>query len=199
MLESFTDRARKIMALANQEAMRLKGEYISSEHILLGVIKEGTGVGGHILKSLGVTLQVAREEVEKIVGSGPDMVTMGKLPQSPSGRKTIEDAILAARDRNENFVGTEHLLLGLLASNQDNVAHRVLTSLGVTLAIVRAKMIPLIGIKKEDIGPDITAENIRPLLVELHKYLTDSVAPQSLGAGITHKKLLDGLTKALGK
>ena len=87
MFERFTDRARKVMALANQEAQRFNHEYIGTEHILLGLVKEGSGVGANVLKNLDVDLRKVRLEVEKLVKSGPDMVTMGKLPQTPRERK----------------------------------------------------------------------------------------------------------------
>ena len=114
MFERFTDRARKVMALANQEAQRFNHEYIGTEHILLGLVKEGSGVGANVLKNLDVDLRKVRLEVEKLVKSGPDMVTMGKLPQTPRAKKVIEYAIEEARNLNHNYVGTEHLLLGLL-------------------------------------------------------------------------------------
>src|SRR5213082_689483 len=82
MFERFTDRARKVMALANQEAQRFNHEYIGTEHILLGLVKEGSGVGATVLKNLDIDLRKVRLEVEKLVKSGPDMVTMGKLPQT---------------------------------------------------------------------------------------------------------------------
>src|SRR5246500_3453862 len=83
MYERFTDRARKVMQLANQEAQRFNHEYIGTEHILLGLVKEGTGVAANVLKNLDIDLRKIRLEVEKIVQAGPDMVTMGKLPQTP--------------------------------------------------------------------------------------------------------------------
>ena len=102
------------MALANQEAQRFNHEYIGTEHILLGLVKEGSGVGANVLKNLDIDLRKVRLEVEKLVKSGPDMVTMGKLPQTPRAKKVLEYAIEEARHLNHNYVGTEHLLLGLL-------------------------------------------------------------------------------------
>ena len=97
MFERLTDRARKVMALANQEAQRFNHEYIGTEHILLGLVKEGSGVGANVLKHLEIDLRKVRLEVEKLVKSGPDMVTMGKLPQTPRAKKVIEYAIEEAR------------------------------------------------------------------------------------------------------
>lgn len=144
MFERFTDRARKVMALANQEAQRFNHEYIGTEHILLGLVKEGSGVGANVLKNLDVDLRKVRLEVEKLVKSGPDMVTMGKLPQTPRAKKVIEYAIEEARALNHNYVGTEHLLLGLLRE-QDGVAAQVLMNLGLKLEDVREEVLNLLG------------------------------------------------------
>src|SRR6186713_1184180 len=144
MFERFTDRARKVMALANQEAQRFNHEYIGTEHILLGLVKEGSGVGANVLKNLDVDLRKVRLEVEKLVKSGPDMVTMGKLPQTPRAKKVIEYAIEEARNLNHNYVGTEHLLLGLLREH-DGVAAQVLMNLNLKLEEVREEVLNLLG------------------------------------------------------
>ncbi|MDG2200698.1 MAG: ATP-dependent Clp protease ATP-binding subunit [Phycisphaerales bacterium] len=144
MFERLTDRARKVMALANQEAQRFNHEYIGTEHILLGLVKEGSGVGANVLKNLDIDLRKVRLEVEKLVKSGPEMVTMGKLPQTPRAKKVLEYAIEEARNLNHNYVGTEHLLLGLLRE-QDGVAAQVLMNLGVKLEEVREEVLNLLG------------------------------------------------------
>src|SRR5260221_13819233 len=146
MYERFTDRARKVMQLANQEAQRFNHEYIGTEHILLGLVKEGSGVAANVLKNLDVDLRKIRLEVEKIVqtGSGGDMVTMGKLPHTPRAKKVIEYSIEEARNLNHNYVGTEHLLLGLLRE-QEGVAAQVLMNLGMKLEDVREEVLNLLG------------------------------------------------------
>jgi len=148
MFERFTDRARKVMALANQEAQRFNHEYIGTEHILLGLVKEGSGVGANVLKNLDVDLRKVRLEVEKLVKAGPEMVTMGKLPQTPRAKKVIEYAIEEARNLNHNYVGTEHLLLGLLREH-DGVAAQVLMNLGLKLDEVREEVLNLLGAGSE--------------------------------------------------
>jgi ATP-dependent Clp protease ATP-binding subunit ClpC len=155
MFERFTDRARKVMALANQEAQRFNHEYIGTEHILLGLVKEGSGVGANVLKNLDVDLRKVRLEVEKLVHSGPEMVTMGKLPQTPRAKKVIEYAIEEARNLNHNYVGTEHLLLGLLREH-DGVAAQVLMNLGLKLEEVREEVLNLLGagMDKEEVSGD---------------------------------------------
>src|SRR5678815_3259040 len=105
MFERFTDRARKVMALANQEAQRFNHEYIGTEHILLGLVKEWSGIGANVLKNLDVDLRKVRLEVEKLVKSGPDMVTMGKLRQTPRGRGVVVCAMDEARDLAHSCVG----------------------------------------------------------------------------------------------
>lgn len=144
MFERFTDRARKVMQLANQEAQRFNHEYIGTEHILLGLVKEGSGVAANVLKNLDIDLRKVRSEVEKLVQAGPEMVTIGKLPQTPRAKKVIDYSIEEARNLNHNYVGTEHLLLGLLRE-QEGVAAQVLMNLGLKLEDVREEVLNLLG------------------------------------------------------
>src|SRR5262245_53276697 len=144
MYERFTDRARKVMQLANQEAQRLNHEYIGTEHVLLGLVKEGSGVAANVLKNLDIDLRKIRLEVEKLVQSSPEVGTPGKLPQTPRAKKVIEYSIEEARNLNHNYVGTEHLLLGLLRE-QEGVAAQVLMNLGLRLEDVREEVLNLLG------------------------------------------------------
>src|SRR5215211_6643145 len=147
MYERFTDRARKVMQLANQEAQRFNHEYIGTEHILLGLVKEGSGVAANVLKNLDIDLRKIRQEVEKIVQSGPnhpDMVIPGRMPQTPRAKKVVEYSIEEARNLNHNYVGTEHLLLGLIRE-QEGVAAQVLMNLGLKLEDVREEVLNLLG------------------------------------------------------
>ena len=132
------------MQLANQEAQRFNHEYIGTEHILLGLVKEGSGVAANVLKNLDVDLRKIRLEVEKLVQSGPEMVTIGKLPQTPRAKKVIEYSMEEARNLNHNYVGTEHILLGLLRE-QEGVAAQVLMNLGMKLEDVREEVLNLLG------------------------------------------------------
>ncbi len=132
------------MQLANQEAQRFNHEYIGTEHVLLGLVKEGSGVAANVLKNLDVDLRKIRLEVEKLVQSGPEMVTMGKLPQTPRAKKVIEYSMEEARNLNHNYVGTEHVLLGLLRE-QEGVAAQVLMNLGLKLEEVREEVLNLLG------------------------------------------------------
>jgi len=149
MYEKFTDRARKVMQLANQEAQRFNHEYIGTEHILLGLVKLQGGVAYEVLKSFKIDIRRIRLEIEKLVQSGPDLVTMGKLPQTPRTKKVVEYAMEEATNLNHNYVGTEHLLLGLLREGE-NVAAIVLTALGLDLEKTRLAIFDLLGAGKHD-------------------------------------------------
>jgi hypothetical protein len=144
MYERFTDRSRKVMKLANEEAMRFGHEYIGTEHILLGLVKEGSGVAANVLRNLGIDLRKVRIEVEKLVHSGSDMVTMSKLPQTPRAKKVIEYSMEEARNLGHNYVGTEHILLGLLR-DQEGVAATVLLNLGLHIEEIRREIENLLG------------------------------------------------------
>src|SRR3982751_189282 len=145
MYERFTDRARKVMQLANQEAQRFNHEYIGTEHILLGLVKEGSGVAANVLKNLDIDLRKIRLEVERIVQHGPPsaLAVMGRIPKTPRAKKVIEWAIEEARNLHHNYVGTEHLLLGLLRE-EEGVAAQVLMNLGLKLEDVRAEVLNLL-------------------------------------------------------
>ena len=181
MFERFTDRARKVMALANQEAQRFNHEYIGTEHILLGLVKEGSGVGATVLKNLEVDIKKLRLEVEKLVKSGPDMVTMGKLPQTPRAKKVIEYAIEEARSLNHNYVGTEHILLGLLRESE-GIAAQVLMNLGLKLEDVRQEVLNLLGAGVDD-GPAALGMKMTPASARKQKSKTPAL--DSFGRDLT--------------
>ena len=143
MYERFTDRARKVRALANQEAQRMGHNYVGTEHLLLGLVKEGTGVGANVLKNMGVSLEQLRSEVEKLCSPGPDQVLTGKLPVSPSSKKALEQAIKEAKDLGHNYVGTEHLLLGL-AAVPESTADKALGAIGLSLEQVREEVLVIL-------------------------------------------------------
>ena len=204
MFERFTDRARKVMALANQEAQRFNHEYIGTEHILLGLVKEGSGVGANVLKNLEVDLRKVRLEVEKLVKRGPDMVTMGKLPQTPRAKKVIEYAIEEARSLNHNYVGTEHLLLGLLRE-QDGVAAQVLMNLGLKLEDVREEVLNLLGagIEAEEpqagspVGEPKKGKSKTPALDSFGRDLTEMAREGKLDPVIGRQREIDRVIQIL--
>ncbi|MGR3218308.1 MAG: ATP-dependent Clp protease ATP-binding subunit [Candidatus Anammoxibacter sp.] len=144
MFDRFTDRARKVMALAREEARRFNHEYIGTEHILLGLVKEGSGVAANVLQNLDVELQKVRLEVENIVQTGSDLISVGQLPFTPRVKKALEFSMEEARVLGHNYIGTEHLLLGLIRE-QEGVAAQVLLNLGLKLDRVREEIIGLLG------------------------------------------------------
>jgi ATP-dependent Clp protease ATP-binding subunit ClpC len=206
MFERFTDRARKVMALANQEAQRFNHEYIGTEHILLGLVKEGSGVGATVLKNLDVDIKKLRLEIEKHVKSGPDMVTMGKLPQTPRAKKVIEYAIEEARALNHNYVGTEHLLLGILRETE-GIAAQVLMDLGLKLEDVRQEVLNLLGAGVEEeptdlgmkMGPTVgkRPKSKTPALDSFGRDLTQLAAGGELDPVIGRKREIERLIQIL--
>jgi ATP-dependent Clp protease ATP-binding subunit ClpC len=144
MYERFTDRARRVMQLANQEAQRFNQQYLGTEHVLLGLAKEGSGVAANVLKAQGIDLRALRVEVERLTPTVPDTVTMGKLPHSPRAKRVVELAMEEARALGHNYVGTEHLLLGLVRLSESG-AGQALANLGMTPERVRAGVLEIIG------------------------------------------------------
>ncbi|MCC7065130.1 MAG: AAA family ATPase, partial [Planctomycetes bacterium] len=144
MFDRFTDRAKKVMSFARQEAMKFNHEYIGTEHILLGLVQEGSGVAANVLKNMTIDLEKIRHEVEKIVKTGPSMVTMGQLPFTPRAKKVLELSMEEASQLAHNYIGTEHLLLGLIRENE-GIAAQVLMNLGVKLDEVREEVLEFLG------------------------------------------------------
>ncbi|MHC5092402.1 MAG: ATP-dependent Clp protease ATP-binding subunit [Planctomycetota bacterium] len=199
MFERFTDRARKVMALANQEAQRFNHEYIGTEHILLGLVKEGNGVGANVLRNLDVDVKKLRLEIEKLVKSGPDMVTMGKLPQTPRAKKVIEFAIEEARSLNHNYVGTEHILLGLLRESE-GVAAQVLMNLGLKLEDVRQEVLNLLGAGVEDNTYESMGMKMNPTAPKAAKSAKSKTpALDSFGRDLTELATKNELDPVIGR
>ncbi|MCC6574712.1 MAG: ATP-dependent Clp protease ATP-binding subunit [Planctomycetes bacterium] len=145
MFEQFTERARKVLGLARQEAQKFNHEYIGTEHILLGLILEGSGVAATVLRNMDVDLRKIRLEIEKLVQQGPQVMTApSKLPFTPRAKRVIDLAKEEAASLNHEHVGTEHLLLGLLRENE-GIAAQVLMNLGVRLDEVREEVLELLS------------------------------------------------------
>jgi ATP-dependent Clp protease ATP-binding subunit ClpC len=144
MFNKFTERARKVILLAKEEAKRFNHDYIGTEHILLGLIREGEGVAAAVLQKLGLSPEKIRLEVEKLVQSGPSTMVSGDIPFTPKAKKVIELAMEEARSLGHNYIGTEHLLLGLIREGE-GVASQVLMNLGLDLNRVRSEVITLLG------------------------------------------------------
>jgi ATP-dependent Clp protease ATP-binding subunit ClpC len=144
MQDKFTERVRKVMYLAREEAGRLQHDYIGTEHLLLGLIREGEGIAANVLTNLGLDLEVIRQTVESMVAAPGSSLTLGEIPFTPKAKRVLELAIEEARQLGHNYVGTEHLLLGLIREGE-GVAARVLQELGVDRKKVRDETLRLLG------------------------------------------------------
>lgn len=144
MSNRFTERAQRVILIAQEEAKRLNHDYVGTEHLLLGLIALGEGVAAQVLANLGVDLRRVRNEIEKIVGTGDNVMLLGEIPFTPRAKKVLELAVEEAQNMGHNYVGTEHLLLGLIRE-EEGVAARVLENLGVRLDVVREEVISLLG------------------------------------------------------
>ncbi len=149
--DRFNDRAKRVLALAQDEAIRFNHNYIGVEHLLLGLVREGEGVAARVLNSLGVDLSKARTSVEFIIGPGDSTTSPSEITLSPRTKKVIELAIDEARKLGHSHVGTEHLLLGLVREGE-GIASGVLESLGVSLETVRHQVIAVLGQQGTDIA-----------------------------------------------
>ena len=143
MFERFTDRARRVVVLAQEEARMLNHNYIGTEHILLGLIHEGEGVAAKALESLGISLEAVRSQVEEIIGQGQAAPT-GHIPFTPRAKKVLELSLREALQLGHNYIGTEHILLGLIREGE-GVAAQVLQKLGADLNRVRQQVIQLLS------------------------------------------------------
>ncbi|MBI4678601.1 MAG: ATP-dependent Clp protease ATP-binding subunit [Elusimicrobia bacterium] len=144
MSNRFTERAQRVILIAQEEAKRLNHDYVGTEHILLGLIALGEGVAAQVLANLGVDLRRVRAEIEKIVGTGDNVMLLGEIPFTPRAKKVLEYAVEEAQHMGHSYVGTEHLLLGLIRE-EEGVAARVLENLGLKLEVVREEVLNLLG------------------------------------------------------
>jgi ATP-dependent Clp protease ATP-binding subunit ClpC len=143
MFERFTDRARRVVVLAQEEARLLNHNYIDTEHLLLGLIHEGEGVAAQALESLGISLEAFRGQVEEIIGQGQSAPT-GRIPFTPRAKKVLELSLREALQLGHNYIGTEHILLGLVREGE-GVAAQVLVRLGADLSRVRQQVIQVLS------------------------------------------------------
>src|SRR5450432_967513 len=146
--DKFTERARKVLSLAQEEAQRFQHNYIGTEHLLLGLVREGEGVAAKILANLGVELNKVRSTVKFVIGRG-DRIVLDEIGLTPRSKKVIELAVDEARRLNHHYIGTEHLLLGLVREGE-GIAAGVLESLGVTLERARTEMLQILSKQAEN-------------------------------------------------
>jgi ATP-dependent Clp protease ATP-binding subunit ClpC len=198
MFERFTEKAIKVIMLAQEEARRLGHNFVGTEQILLGLIGEGTGVAAKVLKSMGVNLKDARVEVEKIIGRGSGFVAV-EIPFTPRAKRVLELSLEEARQLGHNYIGTEHLLLGLIREGE-GVAARVLENLGVDLAKVRTQVIRMLGETAEVAsGGGSKGSTKTPTLDEFGSNLTQQAADGKLDPVVGRQNEIERVIQILGR
>ncbi len=199
MFERFTEKAIKVIMLAQEEARRLGHNFVGTEQILLGLIGEGTGVAAKVLKSMGVNLKDARVEVEKIIGRGSGFVAV-EIPFTPRAKRVLELSLEEARQLGHNYIGTEHLLLGLIREGE-GVAARVLENLGVDLAKVRTQVIRMLGETAEVAsgGGSGKGSTKTPTLDEFGTNLTQQAADGKLDPVVGRQNEIERVIQILGR
>jgi ATP-dependent Clp protease ATP-binding subunit ClpC len=200
MFERFTEKAIKVIMLAQEEARRLGHNFVGTEQILLGLIGEGTGVAAKVLKSMGVNLKDARVEVEKIIGRGSGFVAV-EIPFTPRAKRVLELSLEEARQLGHNYIGTEHLLLGLIREGE-GVAARVLENLGVDLAKVRTQVIRMLGETAEVAGGGGgggKGSTKTPTLDEFGSNLTQQASDGKLDPVVGRQNEIERVIQILGR
>ena len=199
MFERFTEKAIKVIMLAQEEARRLGHNFVGTEQILLGLIGEGTGVAAKVLKSLGVNLKDSRIEVEKIIGRGSGFVAV-EIPFTPRAKRVLELSLEEARQLGHNYIGTEHLLLGLIREGE-GVAARVLENLNIDLTKVRTQVIRMLGETAEvGTGTNTTKGNLKTAtLDEFGTNLTKLASESKLDPVVGRHSEIDRVVQILGR
>jgi len=199
MFERFTEKAIKVIMLAQEEARRLGHNFVGTEQILLGLIGEGTGVAAKVLKSLGVNLKDSRIEVEKIIGRGSGFVAV-EIPFTPRAKRVLELSLEEARQLGHNYIGTEHLLLGLIREGE-GVAARVLENLGIDLTKVRTQVIRMLGETAEvGSGGNSSKGNLKTAtLDEFGTNLTKLASESKLDPVVGRYAEIDRVVQILGR
>lgn len=199
MFERFTEKAIKVIMLAQEEARRLGHNFVGTEQILLGLVGEGTGVAAKVLKSLGVNLKDSRIEVEKIIGRGSGFVAV-EIPFTPRAKRVLELSLEEARQLGHNYIGTEHLLLGLIREGE-GVAARVLENLNIDLTKVRTQVIRMLGETAEvGTGSNTTKGNLKTAtLDEFGTNLTKLASESKLDPVVGRYSEIDRVVQILGR
>ena len=163
MFERFTDRARRVVVLAQNEARSLDHDYVGTEHILLALMEEGTGAGASALEAMQITAGTVREKVEEITGRGQVTPRKGHIPFTPAAKKVLEFSLREALQLGHTYIGTEHLLLGLVREG-DGVAGQVLASLGADLNRARELVIEILTARQQSEPAPVAGEDLRDRL-----------------------------------
>jgi ATP-dependent Clp protease ATP-binding subunit ClpC len=198
MHDKFTERVRKVIYLAREEAARLQHDYIGTEHLLLGVIREGEGIAATVLNNLGVDLDHIRQAVENMVSSSGGTMTIGEIPFTPRAKRVLELAVDEARSLGHNYVGTEHLLLGLIREGE-GVAAKVLLELGVDRKRVREETLKLLGGSPTQQGQDREERAETPALNQFGRDLTQLAREGKLDPVIGREKEIERVIQVLSR
>lgn len=200
MFERFTEKAIKVIMLAQEEARRLGHNFVGTEQILLGLIGEGTGIAAQVLKSMNVNLKDARIEVEKIIGRGSGFVAV-EIPFTPRAKRVLELSLEEARQLGHNYIGTEHLLMGLVREGE-GVAARVLENLSVNVSSIRTEVIQMLGDNTEvSVGANgnMQARSKTPTLEEFGSNLTELAVEGVLDPVVGRQKEIERVIQILGR
>ncbi|MFH1458096.1 MAG: ATP-dependent Clp protease ATP-binding subunit [Candidatus Omnitrophota bacterium] len=198
MFNRFTERARKVIILAKEEARRFNHDYIGTEHILLGLVREGEGVAAAVLQKMGVSLENIRLEVEKLVQPGPTTQIIGDIPFTPRAKKALELAAEEARALGHNYIGTEHLLLGLIREGE-GIASQVLLNLGSDLNTVRNEVMELLGSALPGFGQNQQAKTKTPALDAFGRDLTALAKENKLDPVINRVQEIERVIQILSR
>nr|YP_009944670.1 Clp protease ATP binding subunit [Osmundea sinicola]QFR99964.1 Clp protease ATP binding subunit [Osmundea sinicola] len=200
MFERFTEKAIKVIMLAQEEARRLGHNFVGTEQILLGLIGEGTGIAAQVLKSMNVNLKDARIEVEKIIGRGSGFVAV-EIPFTPRAKRVLELSLEEARQLGHNYIGTEHLLMGLVREGE-GVAARVLENLAVNVSSIRSEVIQMLGDNTEvntTGSSNVQARSKTPTLEEFGSNLTELAVEGVLDPVVGRQKEIERVIQILGR
>ncbi len=198
MFNRFTERARKIIILAKEEARRFNHDYIGTEHILLGLIREGEGVAAAVLQNMGMSLETIRLEVEKLVQPGPTTQILGDIPFTPRAKKVLELSAEEARSLGHNYIGTEHILLGLIREGE-GVASQVLMNLGLDLDMVRNQVMHFLGSATPGYGQTQKVKTKTPALDAFGRDLTHLARESKLDPVIDRRNEIERVIQILSR
>jgi ATP-dependent Clp protease ATP-binding subunit ClpC len=198
MFNRFTERARKVIILAKEEARRFNHDYIGTEHILLGLIREGEGVAATVLQKVGVSLENIRLEIEKLVQPGPTTQIIGDIPFTPRAKKALELAAEEAHALGHNYIGTEHLLLGLIREGE-GIASQVLLNLGLDLNTVRNEVMELLGSVLPGFGQGQQVKTKTPALDAFGRDLTALARENKLDPVIDRRNEIERVIQILSR
>ena len=195
MFERFTERARRVIILAREEAGRFRHDFVGTEHVLLGLIRDGEGIATAVLQRLGLRLETVKAEVERALAGFPKTLTFGEVPFTPQAKRVLELSIEEARQLGHNYIGTEHLLLGLMKEGQ-SIAAKILESLGARLDEVRQETLALLG---DQYYPRPKKRSQTPVLDEFARDLTQLARESKLDPVIGREQEIERVIQILAR